>query len=98
MITTTGVWNVKSGREDEFQRRWQQSADGLVLEYPDVSFRLMRDRDEPRRFVSVAEGWRNVEQIEAARSSPTYQDSLASVWRVLESGEVWTLDLVAEVS
>ena len=66
---TSGVWIVKKGREDEFARRWQESSDSVSLDFPDVTFRLLRDRENPRRFVSLGEGWRNVEQIEAAREA-----------------------------
>ncbi len=95
---TSGVWTVKKGREDEFERRWQEAANGSSLEFPDVKFMLLRDREDPRRFVSLAEGWRNAEQIDAARSSPAYQDAMAAIWRVLDEGELSTLELVAEVS
>ena len=95
---TSGVWIVKKGREDEFARRWQEGADRTSLDFGNVKFQLLRDRENPQRFVSLAEGWRNAEQIEQARSSPSYQDSIASIWRILESGEMTTLDLVAEVS
>ena len=95
---TSGVWNVKKGREDEFVRRWQESADSLVLDYPAVKFMLLRDRENPRRFVSLGEGWRTSEQVDAARSSPDYQNAMASIWRMLKSGDISTLDLVAEIS
>jgi quinol monooxygenase YgiN len=95
---TSGVWIVKKGREDEFARRWQEAVDRLVLEYPNLKFMLFRDRENRQRFLSLGEGWRNPEQFEAARSTPEYQDSMASVWRVLESGDLTAFDLVAEVS
>jgi quinol monooxygenase YgiN len=97
-VYTSGVWIVKKGREDEFARRWQESSDSVSLDFGNVKFQLLRDRENPQRFISLGEGWRNVEQIEAARSSPSFQDSMASIWRILESGEMTTLDLVAEVS
>jgi len=97
-VYTSGVWIVKKGREHDFARRWQESADSVSLDFPSVTFRLLRDRENPRRFVSLGDGWRNAEQVEAARSSPTFQDAMASIWRILESGEISTLDLVAEVS
>jgi quinol monooxygenase YgiN len=97
-VYTSGVWIVKKGREDEFARRWQESADGLSLDFPDVTFRLLRDRENPQRYISLGEGWRTAEQIESARSSPSFQDSMAAVWRMLESGDISTLDLVAEIS
>jgi hypothetical protein len=95
---TSGVWIVKQGRESEFARRWQESADRLVLDHPDVKFMLLRDRENPRRFISLGEGWRTPDEIEAARSSPEFQDAMAAVWRMLETGELSTLDLVSEVS
>jgi quinol monooxygenase YgiN len=95
---TSGVWTVKKGREDEFERRWQEAANGSSLEFPEVKFMLLRDREDPRRFMSIAEGWRNAEQIEAARSTPAYQDAMAAIWRVLDEGQLSTLELVAEVS
>jgi len=97
-VYTSGVWIVKERREAEFERRWQEGADGTSLQYPGVKLMLMRDRENPRRFLSLAEGWRNHEQIDEARSQPSFQDSMAAMWRVLESGEIATLDLVAEVS
>lgn len=95
---TTGAWIVKKGREDEFVRSWQQSADAVSLENPGVAFKLLRHRDDPQRFVSLGEGWRNPEQVDAVRESPAFQDSMASIWRLLESGEMATLDLVVEIS
>jgi len=95
---TSGVWIVKKGREGDFARRWQESADSLSLDYPDVTFRLLRDHENPQRFVSLADGWRGAEQIEAAQSTPAYQDAMTSLWRLLESGETSRLDLAAEVS
>lgn len=93
-----GVWIVKEGKEREFKKRWQAGADIGALEFPGVKFMLLQDRDDPRRFVSLGEGWRNAEQLEAARSLPSYQDAMADTWRVLESGDTSVLNLVAEVS
>jgi quinol monooxygenase YgiN len=97
-VYTSGVWVVKEGREDEFTRRWQESADRLVLDFPGVKFMLLRDQENPQRFVSLGEGWRNRAQIEAARETPEFQDAMSSIWRVLDSGEMAVLDLIASVS
>ena len=63
-----------------------------------MTFRLLRDHVSPQRFVSLGEGRRNHEQVEAARSLPAFQDSMASIWRVLDNGEMSTLELVVEIS
>ncbi len=98
MICTFGIWTVKAGREDDFAHRWEESASKLSLEFPDVTFRLLHDHDNPQRYVSLGEGWRNLEQVEAARSLPEFQDAMASIWRLLESGDISTLDLAVEIS
>jgi heme-degrading monooxygenase HmoA len=98
VICTQGVWVVKKGREEDFARRWEESAGSLSLEFPDVTFRLLRDREDPRRFVSLGEGWRNLEQVDAARELPSFQDAMAAIWRMLESGELSTLELAVEIS
>ena len=95
---TSGTWIVKKGHDDEFARKWQESVDAVSLEFPGITFRLLRNQEDPRRFVSVGGPWRNAEQVEKARSLPSYQASMAEVERVLESGEISTYELVAEVS
>jgi len=95
---TSGTWIVKKGHEDEFARLWQASADGVSLQFPGITFRLLRDAENPRRFVSFAGAWRNAEQIEAMRSLPSFQQSMADMQRTLESGEISTFELAAEIS
>jgi hypothetical protein len=48
--------------------------------------------------MSFGEGWRNMEQIDEARSLPGFQDAMTSIWRLLESGDMSTLELVLEIS
>ena len=95
---TAGVWVVKKGREEDFVRRWQTSVDQQSLQYPGITFRLLRDVDNPQRFVSVGGAWRSAEQIAVARSDASYQEAMAEVEKLLESGAVSTFELAAEVS
>lgn len=95
---TSGVWVVKKGHEDEFTRRWQESVDKLALRYPDITFRLLRDVDDPRRFVSIGGAWRNAEQIAAARSEPSYVQAMEDLEGILESGSISVFELAAEIS
>ena len=98
MICTVAEWIVKEGRIEEFERRWQELADALVPEYPNLTFRLLRDQANPRRFVALTEGWRNAEQVAAVQGLPGYQDSLSALWRVVDGGETATLELAVEIS
>jgi heme-degrading monooxygenase HmoA len=98
MIYTSGVWNAKEGHEDEFANRWEASVDQFAPDLPGVVFRLLRDVDNPSRFVSVAGPWRNVEQVDAVRSSPRFQESMAANQEILAGFELSTYQLVVEVS
>ena len=95
---TSAVWNVKEGHEDEFKRRWQESVDAASLELPGIVFRLLRDVESPRRFTSNAGPWRGLEQITAMQDSSGFQASMASMAEHLDSYEISTWELVAEVS
>jgi quinol monooxygenase YgiN len=98
VIYTTGVWTVKPGSEDEFVRIWEQMAEGMSSEYLGVVPRLLRDLEHPSRFVSVAGPWRRPDQVAEALASERFQDARASFQAHLESIEVSTYELVAEVS
>ncbi len=95
---TSAVWNVKEGHEDEFRRRWQESVDAASLELPGIVFRLLRDAENPRRFASNAGPWRSLEQVNEMRSSERFQQSMASMAELLDSYEMSTFELVAEIS
>jgi quinol monooxygenase YgiN len=98
VIYSSGVWTAKEGREDEFARMWEADVMMLPSEHPGLVPRLLRDRDNPRRFMSVVGPWRSIEALEAVRSSPAFQEGMDTMEDVLESLEVYTYELVAEVS
>ena len=98
MIGTSGLWIVNHGHEEEFARPWQEGVDSAAMDYPEVRFRLLRDHQNARRFVSFGEGWRTVEQVETMRETPEFGEFLASLRPFLDSEEMSTLELVAEVS
>ncbi len=72
--------------------------DRLSLELPGVTFRLLRDVENPSRFVSVAGPWRNREQFEATRASDEFQAQMDAMAHVLDSYEIAAYELVVEVS
>jgi len=95
---TSGVWNVKAGREDEFARGWQATVDRTSLDHPGVAFRLLRDVDTPGRFVSVVGPWRNREDFESVRASDAFKASIEAMSEVLDSWEISAYELAVEVS
>jgi hypothetical protein len=54
--------------------------------------------ESPRRFTSNAGPWRGLDQISAMRNSSEFHASMASLEEHLDSYEISTWELVAEVS
>lgn len=94
----SGVWVVKEGHEQEFARIWQAAADEASLHFPGVTFRLLRDVENPRRFVAFSGAWRNAEQIAAARDLVSFQELMAQSGEIAESSDLATFELVVEIS
>ena len=69
---TSGDWLVKEGNERLFIERWTAVADWCVAHSPVARFfRLIRDRANPRHFISFGE-WDGFESISVARSYPRF--------------------------
>ena len=94
----SGTWVVKKGHEDEFARLWQNAADQGSLRFPGVTFRLLRDLENPRRFVAVTGPWRNAEQVASSRDSESFRELMTASERIVESAHLSTLELAAEIS
>jgi quinol monooxygenase YgiN len=97
-VYTSGVWNVKAGHEDDFARGWQANVDRPSLEHPGIVFRLLRDVNQPGRFISIVGPWRNRAQFESVRASDAFRESISAMADVLESYEIAAYELAVEVS
>ena len=99
MIYSSGIWTVKEGREDDFRGAWESNVSRYpAAEHPGLVFRLLRDADHPRRYVSVVGPWKSVAELERVRGAPEFGEWLERVQETLESVEVATYELVVEVS
>jgi heme-degrading monooxygenase HmoA len=94
VVYTAGNWTVKRGREDEFVALWRELADWSARAFPDARGTLLRDREQPNRFLSFGP-WESVEQIEAWRSAPEWQELVGRMRELLESFEPGTYDVAA---
>jgi heme-degrading monooxygenase HmoA len=95
-IYTSGDWLVKEGKEDEFVEAWRELAAWTAGEMPGAGWaRLLRDREEPRRFLSLGP-WDSLESIEAWRGSEGFQSRVRRIRELLEDLRPRTLDAVAE--
>jgi quinol monooxygenase YgiN len=97
-VYTSGVWNVKAGRDAKFARGWQAMVDRTSLEHPGVVYRLLRDVERPGRFISIVGPWRNREQFESVRASEAFKESMNAMSDLLDSYEISAYELAVEVS
>jgi heme-degrading monooxygenase HmoA len=81
---THSTWRVKPGLEDEFVRRWEDLAHWSALQGLTSRAKLLRDIDEPSRFVRR---W---------RAAPGFHERVARLQEVLDDFEPRTLKVVSE--
>jgi len=81
---TSGAWQVKTGQEDEFVRRWTEFTQWAQREASGAQgFVLIRQMDDPRHFVSFG-SWDGKEAVDRWRSSPDFTKYLGSCREVCE--------------
>jgi heme-degrading monooxygenase HmoA len=95
-VYTMGTWIVKPGREAEFVRRWEEMGVWTTGRFAGARGTLLRDREEPNRFVSFGP-WKSAEQIGEWRSDPEFAEHVARIRETVEAFDPHTLDLVVEV-
>ncbi len=92
---THSTWHVKPGLEDEFVRRWEELADWSALQGLTAGARLLRDVDDPSRFVSFGP-WESMEAVRRWRGASGFHERVARLQEVLDGFEPRTLELVSE--
>jgi heme-degrading monooxygenase HmoA len=95
-IYTLGIWTVRSGREDEFVRAWQEMADRTKSDFPDEVATLLQDRDQPNLFISFGP-WSSLDQIEQWRASETFKNGVGKLRELLDDFAPHTMDLAAGI-
>ena len=95
-VYTSGLWQVKSGHEDNFVAAWKEFVAWGSEQPGSGRFRLVRDVDHPGRFLSFAP-WESFEAQGAWRDTDEFVSRLERVRDHVESFESSTYELVTEV-
>jgi heme-degrading monooxygenase HmoA len=95
-VYTLGIWTVQPGHEDDFVDAWKELADRTKADFPDETATLLRDRDQPNRFISFGP-WESLAQIEEWRNSDTFKSGVGKLREVLDDFTPHTMDLAAEI-
>lgn len=95
-VYTLGVWRVKEGREDDFVRAWDVLAQWTVENEFDSHGVLVRDREQPGRFVSFSP-WASAEAAARWRESDGFRERFARIEAHIDGFEPQLLDVVMRV-
>jgi heme-degrading monooxygenase HmoA len=93
-VWSAGTWTVKEGAEDAFVERWRTFAEWSAETHGPAHAWLLRDRDDPRRFISVGP-WPGDEAVAAWRDDPGFRERIGGLRELLDGFEARTLDPVA---
>jgi heme-degrading monooxygenase HmoA len=93
---TSGLWIVKSGEEDAFVEAWREFV-GWASELPGSgTFKLVRDRDQPNRFMSFAP-WESFDVQHDWKQLPDFPERIGRVRQHCEDFQPSTFELVNQV-
>jgi heme-degrading monooxygenase HmoA len=75
---TNGIWMVKKGEEDAFVAAWRDFVSWASTWPGSGTFRLVRDVDEPSRFMSFAP-WGSFDAQAAWKQNPEFRERIGRV-------------------
>jgi heme-degrading monooxygenase HmoA len=93
---TSGLWVVKGGHEQEFVAAWTDFVTWAADQPGSGTFRLVRDTEDPRRFLSFAP-WASFEEQEMWKRTDEFMAGMKRVREHVESFEPSTYELVVQV-
>jgi heme-degrading monooxygenase HmoA len=93
---TSGVWLAKPGEEDEFVAAWREFASWAKTMPGCGALRLVRDVDQPSRFMSFAP-WDSFDAQQAWKEGPEFRERIMQVRRHTDDFTPSTYELVTQV-
>jgi heme-degrading monooxygenase HmoA len=78
---TTGVWNVKNGKEKEFIKEWAEFAK-WSSNSGNATAQLLQDTDNPSRFISIGK-WNNTDEIQKWLEKSEFKDAMLKISNLL---------------
>jgi heme-degrading monooxygenase HmoA len=94
---SSGAWTVKSGEEDAFAEAWKEFVTWAAGLPGSGTFRLLRDVDQPNRFMSFG-SWENHDAQNAWTQHPEFAERLGRVRAHCDDFKPSSYELSAEIS
>lgn len=95
-VYTLALWRARSGEEDGLVAAWKAMAAATKADFPDATAVLLRDREDPRLFVSFGP-WESAEQVQQWRASRAFTEGVGAMRPHLDHLEPHTMDVVTVV-
>ena len=93
---TSGTWVVRAGEEDAFVDAWTDFVGWAAEQEGSQTFRLVRDVDDPRRYMSFAP-CDSFEAQAAWKATPEFRERMGRVQQHVEEFTPSVHELVTEV-
>src|SRR5262249_42064890 len=93
-VYTTGSWKPNPGSEEAFVDAWKAFAGWASARPGAGTLRLVRDLQEPGRFVSFG-AWESLDHVRAWKGSPEFRERMAQVLQHVDDFRPTELELVA---
>jgi heme-degrading monooxygenase HmoA len=93
---TNGVWLVKSGEDEAFVQAWTEFVRWASGFPGSGTFRLVRDVDEPSRFMSFAP-WESFDAQKSWKDTPEFRERIGRVRAHCDDFQPSVFELVARV-
>ena len=93
---TSGIWIVKQDEHDEFVAAWRDFVSWASAWAGSGTFRLVRDVDEPAKYLSFAP-WETFEAQEAWKADPEFRERIGRVRQHTDEFTPSVLELVTQV-
>ena len=93
---TSGLWHVREGEEDAFVAAWTDFVEWGRSKPGLSTFRLVRDHDDPSRYMSFAP-WESFEAQQAWKEEPEFPERIGRVRVHVDDFQPLVYELVTEV-
>jgi heme-degrading monooxygenase HmoA len=94
---TSGIWVVKPGEEDDFIAAWKKfAASGRAAPGCVGALRLVRDVDEPNRFMSFGP-WESVEAQQNWKATDVFREGMTRARRHVDDFTPAVYEVVASL-
>jgi quinol monooxygenase YgiN len=96
-LYTLGEWTASPGCENDFVVAWQELAEWTEQHISGSGWaKLLRDRDEPRRFISFGP-WSDDDAVAAWRGDPGFQARVDKLRELVETFTPHRMDIAAQI-